>query len=171
MFRHDDKIQRSALRLPSNMVTKTLADDAFDPVPVNRPCTGFFRNSHAEAVKVITVGPCQDPKIIVIRSDGVLENQSEFDRFEQTGLPGKLHSSWPLGVYCVFLLPVSILAGRTRFLPGLVAVYRVVVRTTCYHADRRLRPLARRALITARPPRVAMRARKPCRRARFRLLG
>ena len=29
------------------------------------------------------------------------------------------------------------------------------------YADRRFRPLARRALITARPPRVAMRARKP----------
>ena len=31
---------------------------------------------------------------------------------------------------------------------------------------RRLRPLARRALITARPPRVFMRTRKPCVRAR-----
>ena len=36
---------------------------------------------------------------------------------------------------------------------------------------RRLRPLARRALITARPPRVFMRARKPWVRARLRLLG
>ena len=38
-------------------------------------------------------------------------------------------------------------------------------------AERRLRPLARRALIMARPPRVDMRARKPCRRARFKRLG
>ena len=32
--------------------------------------------------------------------------------------------------------------------------------------DRRARPLARRALMTARPPRVFMRSRKPCVRAR-----
>src|SRR5258706_1940056 len=38
-------------------------------------------------------------------------------------------------------------------------------------ADRRCRPLARRALMTARPPRVLMRARKPCFFARCRLLG
>ena len=38
-------------------------------------------------------------------------------------------------------------------------------------AERRLRPLARRALRMARPLRVAMRARKPCRRARFKRLG
>lgn len=35
----------------------------------------------------------------------------------------------------------------------------------------RWRPLARRALITLRPPTVRMRARKPCVRARRRLLG
>ena len=38
-------------------------------------------------------------------------------------------------------------------------------------ADRRLRPLARRARMMALPPRVDMRARKPCLRARFRRLG
>ena len=38
-------------------------------------------------------------------------------------------------------------------------------------ADRRARPLARRDLSTARPARVLMRARKPCFRARRRLLG
>jgi hypothetical protein len=35
----------------------------------------------------------------------------------------------------------------------------------------RLRPRARRAAITLRPPLVAMRARKPCRRFRTSLLG
>ena len=38
-------------------------------------------------------------------------------------------------------------------------------------ADRRARPLARRDFSTARPARVLMRARKPCLRARRRLLG
>jgi hypothetical protein len=38
-------------------------------------------------------------------------------------------------------------------------------------ADRRARPLARRDLSTARPARVLIRARKPCLRARRRLLG
>ncbi len=38
-------------------------------------------------------------------------------------------------------------------------------------AERLARPLARRALITLRPALVAMRARKPCRRLRFNLLG
>jgi hypothetical protein len=38
-------------------------------------------------------------------------------------------------------------------------------------ADRRARPLARRALRTRRPPLVAMRARNPWRRLRLILLG
>lgn len=38
-------------------------------------------------------------------------------------------------------------------------------------ADRRARPLSRRDFSTARPARVLMRARKPCLRARRRLLG
>src|SRR5438132_11514112 len=38
-------------------------------------------------------------------------------------------------------------------------------------ADRRLRPFARRAASTLRPAAVAMRARKPWRRLRTRLLG
>ncbi len=40
-----------------------------------------------------------------------------------------------------------------------------------FQGARRARPLARRALITLRPLRVAMRARKPWVRARLRLLG
>lgn len=39
------------------------------------------------------------------------------------------------------------------------------------YALRRARPLARRALTTARPPTVRMRARNPCVRLRFNLLG
>ena len=38
-------------------------------------------------------------------------------------------------------------------------------------ADRRLRPRARRAFRTLRPPTVSMRARNPCRRLRTSLLG
>jgi len=38
-------------------------------------------------------------------------------------------------------------------------------------ADSRARPLARRALSTARPPLVLMRARNPCVRLRLSLLG
>ena len=39
------------------------------------------------------------------------------------------------------------------------------------YALSRARPLARRALMTARPPTVRMRARNPCVRLRFNLLG
>lgn len=39
------------------------------------------------------------------------------------------------------------------------------------YTARRLRPLARRAAMTARPPRVFMRVRKPCVRARLTLEG
>jgi hypothetical protein len=39
------------------------------------------------------------------------------------------------------------------------------------YTARRLRPLARRAAITARPPRVFMRVKKPCVRARLTLEG
>ena len=45
------------------------------------------------------------------------------------------------------------------------------VESACDQTLRRLRPLARRALRTLRPPLVAMRARKPWVRLRFRLLG
>lgn len=44
-------------------------------------------------------------------------------------------------------------------------------RQNVVYALRRLRPLARRALITARPPGVAMRARKPWVRLRLIMLG
>lgn len=56
--------------------------------------------------------------------------------------------------------PVSV-GGPCYWRPGLGGV------TT----DRRLRPLARRLLITSLPPGVAIRARKPWRRRRLRLLG
>src|SRR5579862_7286888 len=52
-------------------------------------------------------------------------------------------------------------AGRTR--PGAAAAAR--------QADRRLRPFARRAASTRRPPGVAIRERKPWRRLRTSLLG
>lgn len=39
------------------------------------------------------------------------------------------------------------------------------------YADKRLRPLARRARITARPPRVLILSRKPCVLLRFKTLG
>jgi len=45
------------------------------------------------------------------------------------------------------------------------------VRCCSSYGIRRLRPLARRALITARPPRVFMRARNPWVRACLRLPG
>jgi hypothetical protein len=45
------------------------------------------------------------------------------------------------------------------------------VASTSYYAEMRVRPLARRDARTARPPRVAIRARKPCFLARLRTLG
>jgi hypothetical protein len=45
------------------------------------------------------------------------------------------------------------------------------IRSQCLQAESRLRPRARRAAMTLRPPFVAMRARKPCRRLRTSLLG
>ena len=43
--------------------------------------------------------------------------------------------------------------------------------TPRYYAESTLRPLARRAFKILRPAAVAMRARKPCLRARFKVLG
>jgi len=45
------------------------------------------------------------------------------------------------------------------------------VRLQCLQAESRLRPRERRAAMTLRPPFVAMRVRKPCRRLRTSLLG
>lgn len=60
-------------------------------------------------------------------------------------------------------------AMATHALPGYPGV-RPEVQTACY-AESLRRPFALLALITALPPRVAMRARKPCVRFRLRLLG
>jgi hypothetical protein len=51
------------------------------------------------------------------------------------------------------------------------AFERVALADPVRQAERRARPLARRFLSTARPARVLIRARKPCLRARRRLLG
>jgi hypothetical protein len=48
---------------------------------------------------------------------------------------------------------------------------RCLSRSTDCQALRRLRPCARRAAMPLRPPLVAMRARKPCRRLSTSLLG
>lgn len=62
------------------------------------------------------------------------------------------------------------LACRRRFsLPKPLSVARVV--NTWLYALRRLRPFARRRFNTCLPPLVAIRARKPCVRARLSTLG
>jgi len=48
---------------------------------------------------------------------------------------------------------------------------RSITGTLINYAERRLRPLARRAFNTLRPPTVSMRERKPWRRLRTRRLG
>ena len=50
-------------------------------------------------------------------------------------------------------------------------IERLATREPFDHADRRARPLLRRARSTARPPRVLIRDRKPCFFARLRTLG
>jgi len=54
---------------------------------------------------------------------------------------------------------------------GFQPVQSLARSKTAGQTARRLRPLARRALMTARPPRVRMRARKPWVRARLTLDG
>lgn len=61
--------------------------------------------------------------------------------------------------------------GSWHVLPALMGDFNGRSFSLLNQAERRLRPLARRAFIIARPPRVAMRALKPCRRARFNRLG
>ena len=67
---------------------------------------------------------------------------------------------------------------RLKLGPGLKPLHRMqasarsgrLAKNAAYTA-RRLRPFARRAAITARPPRVFMRVKKPCVRARLTLEG
>lgn len=62
--------------------------------------------------------------------------------------------------------------GRAQPGPGTVEVVEVTaLADRADHADSRARPFARRALITARPPLVLIRARNPCLRARRRAFG
>jgi hypothetical protein len=130
MFWQNDEIQRFIRCLSSKMVTKAFTYYTFNSIAVNCPCTRLFRNGHSEPVEFFAVFPRQYLKIMIIGTDGVLENQLEFARFKQSRLPGKLHCSWPFGVYCVFGLPVLILGNQARSLACLAAACRAAVRTT-----------------------------------------
>ncbi len=116
---------------------KTLANDTLDPVPVHGPFQLALRRGDAQTGMGEAIRARQQGKIPITLFDRLCEYAAEILGGKQAVLAWKS--------------PVRSLRGR-------------VVRGDRRVRDqalKRWRPLARRALITARPARVRMRARKP----------
>jgi hypothetical protein len=144
------------------MAPETLADHAFDAIADDRSAVDAPRDRHAEARVALGIGAGEDFEQAVRGNHRLFENGVEIGGFAQSRRPRQR---------CP--------CGRTRLRSGRIGIthgFRVGSRAAFgddpnRQADRRWRPLARRALMIARPARVDMRARNPCLRARLRRLG
>ena len=143
------------------MLPEAFPYQTFQAISFYRLLTGFTGNCHTQAAKVLFIIPCKDPEIRITRGTRFGKHKAEICLRAQSLLAGKSHCMAPL------VLPLWVSFGAM----GIFAVNQLPKYRPLNQAERRLRPLARRALIMALPLRVAMRARKPCRRARFKRLG
>jgi hypothetical protein len=123
------------------------SDQAFQPIAVHRATRLLFRYGQAQPGTVIAAAVDEEDREKTVSRTlwPTIEYPPKIARSKQAGMTGETQA-------------------RNRQFPGRLRGCRC-------QGVRRARPLARRALITLRPPRVAMRARKPCVRARFRQLG
>lgn len=129
-------------------------DQALDAVAIDRPRRTLAGDRQTEPRFALLVGPAarkqrEEPIAALYR---LVEDTAEVVRPQQTFAAGKLLAGEP----------ASATSGRCA--TGRRGRRRV-------QGVRRTRPLARRALMTLRPLRVAQRARKPWVRARLRRLG
>ena len=151
------------------MLPKTLPDDALDAVPPNGFSVDLPGDRHAQARPPAIVPARQHLETPVGGNHRLCKDVLEIRRRLETILarvPRTRARCLLQGAGRV----VSHNAGPRDTVPPC-ATARTRSRESAHQAERRFLPLARRALITARPARVAMRARKPCLRARFRRLG
>ena len=138
---------------------KRLAHDTLDSIPRGRKLAVFLRNRQPQPRAAATVRAIQNGKELIATSFRFVEYLAESLRVQQTVGRAESLVVGPVRVFGSF-------AARCRaslvFPVGLVGLDYGVSRA---------RPLARRCLRMRRPALVAIRARKPCVRARLRLLG
>lgn len=143
---HDDDVESGKLIL---VLAKRFPNDPLYPVSTGRPAAVFFRYRKPQPSELEIVSTAQYGKPVVATSRGFVEDTIERRSIEQP---------------VVFRKPVRRFAFQWNDLPA-------VATAACNYGVSFARPLARRRFSTRRPALVAMRARKPCVRARFSLLG
>ena len=144
---HDDNIDPRELAL---VVAKRLANDSLDAVARRGTPAMFLGYGQAEPGGFRCIWATEHGEKLVSTASCPLEDPPEVGRVEKP---------------VVFTKPV----GRRACQSGAFARRRDG-RRVCYGVSR-ARPLARRRFRTRRPALVAIRARKPCVRARLILLG
>jgi hypothetical protein len=142
---------------------ETFAGDAFQPVPQDCAAGTTARDRNPQACVVGCAGGGQDQETVGRESAVFCEDATVLSR----GLePSRRVELQDFG---------SRYAGSESWLGALgiaaTSADRLKSRYPADYGVRRMRPFARRALRTFRPFRVALRARNPWLRARFRRLG
>lgn len=154
----------------------------FHPVAYNR-IADFFGNGDAKAHPLAPIGPGQKHKAsasiaqpLIGRNKISASGQNLWSRTGRVGRHVKSNNAYgpPLGARLANR-PIAGNAfgqhafGRRVWIKARIKACSLSPKPVYAESD--LRPRLRRARITLRPPGVALRAKKPCRRARTRLLG
>ena len=132
------------------LLAKRLSNNSLDPVACCRLATVFLRDCQTEPGNALVIAPAQHGKKFVAASGGLIKHAAESRRIKESVIFGE---------------PVALAACQSWFVAR-----RLGGRRAGYGVNR-TRPLARRRFKISRPAFVAMRARKPCVRARLILLG
>ena len=132
------------------LLAKRLSNNSLDPVARCRLTAVFLGNCQTEPGKALIIAPAQHGEKFVAAAGGLIKHAAERRRIKESVIFGE---------------PVALAARQSWFVAR-----RLGGRWAGYGASR-TRPLARRRFKMSRPAFVAMRARKPCVRARLILLG
>ena len=170
--RHHDKVH-CRCRNRQHLVAEILPHQALDAISIHGPPQLFLGDRQPKAGSMLSIFT-NSPKhgeVPVGGTDSAGKDPRELGGLQQAVLTrkGPQRSSTAAGLgWCSTGLTVARVQGdiavSDRGGTGIDPRHPA-------QGARRARPFARRALITLRPERVAIRARKPWVRARFRLLG
>ena len=138
------------------LLAEGFADDALDSVSCRSFATVLLRDGKAEPGEIGVIVPAEYGEPLVAAPVGLVEDAAVSGRCQE-----------PLA----FREPVRVGAIQSYTLQAFLLVVAPGSRFKADYGVRRARPLARRRFRTSRPALVAIRARKPCVRARFSLLG
>jgi len=142
------------------IVTKHLANDTFESVPVYRPLRSFLGNCQTQPARHALMAVDKHCPVLIRNATVVIEHLLVIRRIEQSGGSWKTICRGWTGGYRELGITRRVHAAGPLTEPSGIA-----------QALSRTLPLRRRAASTALPPRVAFLARKPCVRARLILLG